>query len=197
MDWRPVVDFLFPAQCAGCGLLGSGLCDACAKGRPEKVFIKGLSISAYGAYEGVLRSAILALKDGRRDVAEALGARVAPTIDAAAILVPVPTSKKRLRVRGIDGVALVARGAAASCGCRVLEVLTQRAGDAQRGRTGEQRRAARGRFACDESVRGKSVTLIDDVCTTGATLLDCARAIRAAGGEVARAVVVALTKSAP
>ncbi len=157
-----------------------------------------LSVIAYGAYEGVLRSAILALKDGRRDVAEALGERIAPLVRSEAWLVPVPTTAPRRRVRGIDGVALLAKGAARVSGARVLAALEQHAGDAQRGRTRAEGLAACGRFWCDAPlVAGKRVTLVDDVCTTGGTLEDCARAVAEAGGTVEGAVVVAATNSGP
>ncbi len=162
---------------------------------PIVVRLPGLSAVAYGAYEGVLRSAVLALKDGRRDVAEALGERVARLLDHDAELIPVPTTATRRRVRGVDGVCLVAATAARLVGTRVHEVLVQQMGDAQRGRTRDARLAAQNRFACRGSIEGRTVTLIDDVCTTGATLADCARAVRLAGGNVKGAVVVAATKS--
>ena len=155
-----------------------------------------LSITAFGAYEGALRSAILALKDGRRDVAESLGRILAPFVAPAALLVPIPTTAARRRVRGFDGVALVARSAAEIAGASVLDVLEQSSGDAQRGRSRSERLAARGRFRCDGRVGGRCVTLVDDVCTTGSTLRDCADAVRRAGGVVEDAVVVAATKTA-
>jgi len=194
--WRPLLDFLFPPQCANCNALGSGFCDVCARcGETIRVTLPLLRVTAFGAYEGSLRAAILALKDGRRDVAEALGLLVAGLIAPGSLLLPVPTTVKRRRVRGLDGVALVARHAAAVAGAAVVHGLVQRTGDAQRGRSRSERLVARGRFACDAGVAGRRVTLFDDVCTTGSTLRDCAGAVREAGGAVEDAVVVAATKS--
>ncbi|HEY1881596.1 MAG TPA: hypothetical protein VGG51_00975 [Candidatus Cybelea sp.] len=148
------------------------------------------------SYEGRLRDAILALKDGRRDVAEALGRLAAPLVARDAVLLPVPTTLKRRRLRGMDGVALVARIAASVAGARVVLALSQRSGDAQRGRSRASRLAARGRFGGDASeVAGRCVTLFDDVCTTGSTLRDCAGAVREAGGMVNHAIVVAVANS--
>jgi predicted amidophosphoribosyltransferase len=197
MAWRPLLDFLFPPQCASCNLLGSGFCHGCAGTcKPIDVSLGALAVSAVGSYEGSLRSAILALKDGRRDVAEALGVLAAGLIVPGSILVPIPTTAKRRRVRGIDGVALVAWSAAALADATVLGALEQRSGDAQRGRSRAERLAACGRFACAERyVAGKRVVLFDDVCTTGSTLRDCAAAVRAAGGAVEDAVVIAMTKT--
>jgi predicted amidophosphoribosyltransferase len=197
MALRPLLDLLFPPQCAGCNALGTGLCAACApRGGIVRVRFPMLKVTAIGPYEGGLRSAILALKDGRRDVAETLGHMAARLVSENSLLVPVPTTRKRRRIRGFDGVALVARAAAERAGARVAEALEQRVGDAQRGRSRVQRLEAHGRFTCDPAnVAGRRVTLFDDVCTTGATLRDCAGTVREAGGLVEDAVVIAVTKS--
>jgi predicted amidophosphoribosyltransferase len=196
MDWGPLLDLIFPPQCAGCNAPGSGFCNACAPGgEAVRVRLPALRVAACGLYEGTLRSAILALKDGRRDVAEALGRVTARLIPAGSLVVPIPTTAKRRRVRGIDGVELVARRAASIASATVVTALEQRAGDAQRGRSRAARLAARGRFVCSARVAEQRVVLFDDVCTTGSTLCDCALAVREAGGTVEDAVVVAVTKT--
>ena len=193
---RAILDTVFPPQCAGCNALGSALCAACAP--PAATFAVPhpvLRVVACGWYDGALRKAVLALKDGRRDVAEALGARIVPAIHPGSLLVPVPTTRARLRSRGIDGVALVAETAALIAGATVLRVLEHCGGDMQRGRTRDERLAAHDRFRAVAPLEGRSCTLVDDVCTTGATLTDCALALGCAGGIVTGAVVVAATKS--
>ncbi|HXO18107.1 MAG TPA: hypothetical protein VN909_08040 [Candidatus Dormibacteraeota bacterium] len=97
MAWPALLDFFFPPQCASCNALGSGFCDACApECEPIRVHLPTLRVAAYGLYEGTLRSAILALKDGRRDVAEALGRAVARFVPQGSVVVPIPTTAKRL-----------------------------------------------------------------------------------------------------
>jgi predicted amidophosphoribosyltransferase len=194
-----LLDLLFPAQCASCNALGSGLCEACVPSDGViHMRLPTLAVTACGAYEKSLRAAVLALKDGRRDVAQALAQLVSPLVAPGALLVPVPTTAARRRIRGIDGVAAVARIAAELRGARVVGALTCRSGSAQRGRSRAQRLAASGRFACEPGgVDARRVTLFDDVCTTGSTLRDCADAVRRCGGFVENAVVVAVTKSHP
>lgn len=198
MAFQQLLDALFPPQCGGCETIGQGLCFACVPPATSiTVATATLVVTAVGWYEDPLRRAILALKSGRRDVARACGERVAP-LAAGAALVPVPTTRARRRERGFDGCALIAAVAAARSGGSVYAHLAQIAGDTQRGRTRDARLAASGRFSwCGPRLDGRTVVLLDDVTTTGATLEDCARCVRAAGGIVREAVCIAAAPRRP
>ena len=89
----------------------------------------------------------------------------------------------------------MARHAAEDCRRAVVTALVQCSGRPQQGRTRAQRLAAAGRFLCRGNVTARRIVLFDDVCTTGATLRDAATAVRAAGGLVEHAVVLAVTRA--
>lgn len=196
MRWADVLDLVFPPACAECDAPGSGLCAACFRpSAPVHFMLDDLPCVALGAYEGVLRRAVLAVKSGRRDVGHTLGSLLGERIDRRSVdaLVPVLTTAARRRQRGFDQGDLLARAASRVCGVPIAALLRQTAGDAQRGRTREARLAAVGRFSLTGAsfVQGSRVVLVDDVATTGATLRDCARTLRAAGLKVTGALVVA------
>jgi predicted amidophosphoribosyltransferase len=195
MKLQQIADFLFPPQCGGCEEPGSGICERCLpRGEPLHRVLGTMKVCALASYDGAVRRAILALKSGRRDVARAFAERLRAIVPDGAVLVPVPTTAARRRERGFDGCELMARAIAAESGCAVRTGLAQTRGDRQRGRSREERLAACGRFRWHgEALHGRMFVLLDDVVTTGATLEDCARAVRDAGGAVHRAIAVALT----
>jgi predicted amidophosphoribosyltransferase len=192
VELRAILDFVFPPQCGGCEALGSGLCATCLPRAPLlHRRLPSLDVTALGAYDGGLRRAILALKNGRRDVAEAFALRLAPWIDANTMIVPVPTTAARRRQRGFDGCELIARLACANR-ASVIPALAQVMGETQRGRGRDARLKARTRFVWRaEQLNGARIVLLDDVVTTGATLEDCAAVVRAAGGIVQKGIVIA------
>lgn len=199
-----VRDLLVPPRCAGCGRPESWYCVACRDTSDPIVLRAGaLVISAAGAHEGPLRDAIHRLKyGGEPGLSAELGALLARLVagDLASgigldALVPVRLHPRRLRERGYDQARALAGAAAARTGVPVRPALHRlRSGPAQATLGRHDRQAnVRGAFAgIAGSFDGLRIGLIDDVATTGATLLDAAAAARACGARVVRAYVVAI-----
>jgi ComF family protein len=158
---------------------------------------------AIAEYEGALRSIIQALKyDGRRTLARPLAAlmreRAGDLLDGVACAVPVPLHPARRRHRGFNQAADLA----AHLGLPIVDALERvRATATQADLPAAQRhRNVRGAFKATAAAgrfSGSVVLLVDDVSTTGATLLACACALKDAGiGEV-RALTAARVSTAP
>ena len=130
-------------------------------------------------------------------LAEPLGRRMADlswprdVLDEARVVVPVPTSRARVRERGYNQAALLADAFAARTG-RFSDaglLVRTRASSTQTALHPDERRAnVAGAFAVPEGrgsdVRGEHLLLVDDVWTTGATAVACAEALLGAGARV-------------
>lgn len=196
---------LMPVDCAGCGSPDRALCTACrvllaAEPAWHRLPDGTPTVGALD-YSGTVRQVILSYKEqGRTDVAGALAAPLRAAIvtaaSASAVTAPelalVPTSRASYRRRGYDPVALLVRraGFARSSVLRHRRsTLSQKALDAE----GRHRNLA-GSLQATRPLTGRAFILVDDVMTTGATLTEAARAIRAGGGEVIAAATVAHTE---
>jgi predicted amidophosphoribosyltransferase len=109
------------------------------------------------------------------------------------VLVPVPLGRRRRRQRGYNQAEVLTRKIAAATGRPWLEGLQRvRETEAQVGRGGAERRLSlEGAFAWRGRVPDE-VLLVDDVVTTGATLVECAGAARAAGVKRVHTLAAAL-----
>ena len=190
---------------------GAATCERCARPFPgvrcRRCPSRGLgfaSAAAFGPFEGRVRDAVHAIKfHDDAGLGLALGRLVARAaerlreIDRVDVVVPVPLHVSRLLSRGFNQAALLAREVARRRGCPlVLDALERvRAASAQSGSSRSRRRAnVAGAFrASRRGVAGKTVLLVDDVLTTGATLAACARALDAAGAR--RVHVAALARA--
>ncbi len=113
----------------------------------------------------------------------------------ADLIVPVPLHMDRLRERGYNQAALLTRELSGLSGLpieegslvRIKETAPQVALKAD-----ERRKNVRGAFRGQgEKPKNRHVLLIDDVCTTGATLEACAEALREKGARSVWALVLA------
>jgi ComF family protein len=140
--------------------------------------------------EGAIREAIHGFKyRGIRAAAPELGQLLASYLKSSPltgdVLVPVPMHRHRLRSRGYNQAALLARELGKLTGRLVNEDLLIRTEDTppqvQSGGRLERARSVEGSFRCVDDASGLSLILIDDVTTTGSTLSACAGALKDAG----------------
>jgi ComF family protein len=123
-----------------------------------------------------------------------LVARENPALAEVDAIVPVPLYPARARERGFNQAELVARELARWLGRPVESGWLARIKDtlSQTGLTPVQRvENVRGAFEARAKLDRQRILLLDDVCTTGATLNACARALRRGGAASVQAVTVA------
>jgi ComF family protein len=143
------------------------------------------------AHAGPMRRALQRLKyGGAARLAPSLARAAVPAlrsllaVTGPAVLVPVPVHPARLRQRGYNQAALLARALADEARLPVANVLVRRrATTRQHGLTRAARlHNLRGAFAVEHGRRlPASVIVVDDILTTSATLEACAAVLRSAG----------------
>lgn len=112
------------------------------------------------------------------------------------VLVPVPMHPKGLRKRTYNHAALLVRelGKLSGIDADLTALKRIKAGPAQHGQSAAaRRRLSRNHFACHPRVAGKTVILIDDIFTTGATAAACAGALKQAGAKAVHVRTLAYT----
>ena len=192
---------LHPPLCPHCGtqLSANALCRNCQYGA---IHLSRLRV--VGSYEGSLRLCIHALKyKGQTRLAEPLGTLLAEAYRGyglqADLLLPVPLHKEREQQRGYNQTVLLARQCAIELGIPLREdiLLRTRATTTQAElKAWERQQNVAGAFACHPlfttgALFGRTILIIDDVCTTGATLEACAAPLFAAGARSVCGLVVA------
>ena len=188
---------LFRTGCVLCRRGRAPLCGSCGSDLrpPPSTRVRGVGpVPALFAYEGAGARIVQALKfrDGRR--------LVGPLADGLCALVPsgpppvvswIPTTAARRRGRGFDQSELLARALARRLGLPCRPVLRRLGGPSQTGRNRVERADNVG-FRPVGQPSGRLV-LVDDVCTTGATIRAAAATLGARGGSTPSFVVVART----
>lgn len=213
---RRLLDLLLPPTCAGCGREGAPLCARCVAplarrlDEPPGVPLGLVAPLPAGivqlewcaAFSGPVRDALHALKyRGERRLAPVLGDAMAQRWRRAGrggdVLVPVPIHASRRRERGFDQAEDLASTVAAALRMAWAPALERRTRTVAQHSLGRPERARNmaGAFVVradrQELVAGRWVVLVDDVSTTGATLSECATALRASGARAISALTVA------
>ncbi len=219
---KSALDLVFPIHCSGCGQEGDVICGQCAGGMARLTppycrtcsnpgvngfcrwcaqFPRGFdSLRAPYVFEGTIRDAVHRLKyKGERASATTLGRLMAEYLVRnpadADVLIPAPLHPRRLRSRGYNQSAMLAREIGKRLDIPVREEVLVRVADpppqVQAKTRDERRDNVAGNFVCKSDVSGLRALLIDDVATTGSTLSECAAALKAAGATRVHALCLA------
>lgn len=187
-DCRGKLPRLLPPICPKCGRpQASGIvCPSCRQRQTEIDGIRSLF-----RFDEVIRKVIHQLKyQNLKAISPCLAELFAGYLKSNPLpgeaIIPVPLHPRRLRERGYNQSRLLTRELGKLINLPVIEDCLIRVKQAQpqvRTTTLEERRAnVANAFVCrDRQVRDKQIILIDDVCTSGATLESCAIALKADG----------------
>lgn len=190
--------------CSRCGRLQhrpDPLCPLCCRQGDQGVD----RARAAALHEGLLRQGIHLLKyDNRTDLAPLLARYLVAAVQwtdwpvqvaQIDLVVPVPLHARRLAERGYNQAELLAETFCRMTGlCLGADVVMRvRHTESQVGKVATERRANVAEAFLAEPIAGMTCLLIDDVCTTGATLNATADALKAAGAPM----VLGLTLAVP
>ena len=208
MRLAELVDLVLPTSCLYCRKLGSQICISCKpewmqeRAAPLELQLPGLSGVALTAFDGSAAALITAIKDhGQTSLLTPIGAAMGHVAaerysDFSSVsLLPVPSSRASVRRRGVNLGAMLAARVSRQSGfpvCRGLKLVRDTAD--QRTLGAEQRFANLHGSMRFEPQSGRGLVIIDDVTTTGATILEAHRAVTDAGGHVFGFITFAHTK---
>ena len=210
---RNLIDLAMPQSCAGCGTSGIEICPRCVlalTGSAHRVDVRGIGrgefpIAAAAFYEGSVRDILLAVKERGQVTLIPFVARAA-LIAATSLLgdvpssaplslIPVPSRAKNLRWRGYNLVAqttdLVARHLRMRFDdVQVISILRYSRQVSDQSRLTAKQRTINlcGAFTAIgdglPDLKTREVIIVDDLVTTGSTLLEARRALLQSGANL-------------
>lgn len=176
--WERILQTVFPDECIGCQSFGSLLCDRCVSTCPlysgDIPDMGDVRCMVQFAYTGVMRRAVLVLKyAGRRRMAGALAAHLPAVFGGQRVCyVAIPAAPARVALRGYDQAVLLATALARRHGGYVSRQLVRVRNTPTQAKLNRMERHinVQRAFAWYGPAIVDPIVLVDDVCTTGATL---------------------------
>ena len=204
-----LLDFVFPSRCAVCEALGPNLCADCHQVlRPSPHdFQRGPVVGrAATLLSPEISKLLVSFKDrGQSALVSDLNELIAPLVAELAAfteviyLVPAPSRMENFARRGFTPSVVLARGLSNRVSnAHLLNclVLAKDVKD-QVGLSGAQRHEnLAGSMSLNQRVGGRLCFVVDDICTTGATLIEAWRALSVGGANVLGALVISESKPA-
>lgn len=202
--WGRVAELLFPRACFGCGKPNSYFCGACrGQFRPHS-FTTDSGIRVFAAHpyhHSAIQKALLQLKyRGSRDIADSLAEMLANALPANvratrdAEIVAVPITNARQKGRGYNQAELLGRALAAKLNLpfvNALEKIRETPPQATLNRAARLSNLRGAFVARADYAPRRTVIIVDDISTTGATLTEAARALRKKSAATIIGAVVA------
>jgi ComF family protein len=210
---QSLFDLIFPERCVGCGCRETSLCDTCLHNIPKAKKGEEKWITSLFSYKDPrMKKAMWLLKyKNRKRLAETFGQIIHDLLleelseqiqferASPIALIPIPISKKRLRERGYNQAELIA-----SSVCKLLNNphisiennLLKKSTETKRQSHSKSRRERLqniiGSFSVTRQCAPRTIyILIDDVTTTGATLVEARKILKESGAKKIKAYTVA------
>ena len=197
-----ILNLTLPEKCLGCQRKNNGyLCPECLNKIPP--CFDNSSILAAAAYQSpVVKKAIWLLKYRRaKKLAEPLAELIFLRIFSSSpqyrhpvsvldtLIIPIPLSKKRLRERGFNQAELIANLLAekmsVKIACNILEKIKHTETQVKVKNRENRLKNLKGTFKVSHPrlLKEKTIILVDDVATTGATLFEAGRVLKKSGAK--------------
>lgn len=200
-----ILDFLFPIYCVGCKKENFHLCKDCLGKLPVKIIenhVDGLTVFAVIKFKEGSPVAQLIHRfkyDGAKEIAEIFGMLLKNVKLPPTFLIPVPLHDRRRNFRGFNQSLLLAQELSKKWNLPIADILQRHRYTRPQVELGGVERLTNVTDAFsmknpEEKLNPSATyTIIDDVCTTGSTINECAKALKKHGAEKVFAMVVAKT----